>query len=497
MINCDLLIVTAPYTETGQPLQAPAIIKACVMEHGFSARTHDINHDFVNLQNSDKEKFELLKNFFSFGTLEDREKIKIVDEYINETVNNLLLKFNPKYVAVSVFTYQCQQFSEMFAKRIKEVSPTMKIVFGGQGISTQGIGSSNDAWAKSLKARKVIDHFIVSEGEVAIVNLLKHGKGAGVDNTDWIQQLDLERSPLPDYSDYDLDSYEGDQIMITGSRGCVRRCTFCDIHKHWKKFVYRKGQDIANEMIEQSKRYKKYRFGFTDSLINGSMKAYRDFIGVMADYNESATQKISWQGQFIVRGIKAMTEEDWKLTGKAGAEHLSIGVESGSEAVRDHMKKQFSNSDMDEFVEQAYLNKVNLQFLMIVGYPTETYEDFLETLRMFKKYKKYQSIVKGVTLGSTLGVLPGTPLAEEHGHDLSLHGGENFWIYEKNKSLTFKERIKRRIIAGEEIQKMGYYIGGNESQLRLLHFLWGVYKNDQTQSVVDLNSSDVNEQKYS
>ena len=99
----------------------------------------------------------------------------------------------------------------------------------------------------------------MSEGEVAIVNLLKHGKGAGVDNTDWIQQLDLERSPLPDYSDYDLDAYEGDQIMITGSRGCVRRCTFCDIHKHWKKFVYRKGQDIANEMIEQSKRYKKYR----------------------------------------------------------------------------------------------------------------------------------------------------------------------------------------------------------------------------------------------
>ena len=77
MINCDLLIVTAPYTETGQPLQAPAIIKACVMEHGFSARTHDINHDFVNLQNSDKEKFELLKNFFSFILFQYQACLKI------------------------------------------------------------------------------------------------------------------------------------------------------------------------------------------------------------------------------------------------------------------------------------------------------------------------------------------------------------------------------------------------------------------------------------
>ena len=134
---------------------------------------------------------------------------------------------------------------------------------------------------------------------------------------------------------------------------------------------------------------------------------------------------------------------------------------------------------------------------MIIGYPTETEKDFQESIDMFRKYKPYQSIIDTVHLGSTLGVLPGTPLAEDHVHDLSLNDGENFWIYEKNKSLTFKERIKRRLIAGEELQKMGYTISKNDNQIKLLHFLWGIYKNKQKQGVDDLITEDLQGQKYS
>ena len=161
------------------------------------------------------------------------------------------------------------------------------------------------------------------------------------------------------------------------------------------------------------------------------------------------------------------------------------------------MKKQFSNQDMDEFMEQAHINNVGLTFMMIVGYPTETHEDFMETLRMFKKYKKYKNIIEGVILGSTLAILPGTPLAEQYGEDITLNDGENFWTYRHNKSLTFQERIKRRIIAGEELKKMGYILGANDLQIRLLHFLWEIYKKKQKQNIVDLNTSNVSNQKYS
>lgn len=494
MIRCDLLVVTVPYTDTDYPLQAPAIIKASVEKHGYVAHTLDLNNDF--LKQKQTENFDLLKNYFSFRTINDKSKISIIEKYIKETAQKLLYKYNPTWIAMSVFTYQCQVFSEMLAREIKSVDPSIKIIFGGQGISTVGIHVSED-WVKRLQKEKVIDHYIISEGEVSIIALLQKGHGPGIDNKNWQQQLDLERAPLPNYSDYNLNDYSSGRLMITGSRGCVRKCSFCDIHKHWKKFVFRSGGSISDEMIEQSKTYKKYKFQFTDSLINGSMKAYRDFIKKMANYNSTTENKLSWGGQFIVRGLGSMTRNDWNLTKLAGAESLSIGVESGSESVRNHMKKQFSDRDLDEFVEQAFINEIQLTFLMIIGYPTETESDFQHTLDMFDRYRKYKKIIKPIQLGSTLGVLPGTPLAEEHGADLELNNGENFWIYNHNKNLDFKERIRRRIFAGEELIKMGYEIVDNESQIKLLHFLWNVYKKKQKQGLIDLNTSEVSGQKYS
>jgi len=148
-------------------------------------------------------------------------------------------------------------------------------------------------------------------------------------------------------------------------------------------------------------------------------------------------------------------------------------------------------------MEQAHKNDVALTFLMILGYPTETQENFLQTLKMFKRYKKYQSVIEGVVLGTTLGILPGTPLAEELIEDIQMNDGENFWTYKKNPYLDFRERIKRRIITGEECVKMGYKVQGDQSNYKLLHYLWNIYKNKQKQNVIDLNTDDLQQQKYS
>ena len=93
--------------------------------------------------------------------------------------------------------------------------------------------------------------------------------------------------------------------------------------------------------------------------------------------------------------------------------------------------------------------------------------------------------------------MPGTPLAEELSEDIEMNDGENFWVYKKNPSLDFRERIKRRIITGEECIKMGYNVSGDQSNYKLLHYLWSIYKNKQKQTIVDLNTDSLNQQKYS
>jgi radical SAM superfamily enzyme YgiQ (UPF0313 family) len=493
MTKCDILFITVPYTGTDDPLQAPSVLKAVVESKGFTARTHDVNHDFIS---SNHQYLDAMKQYFAFGTTSNSNIINHVYKYVNSVAESLLEKYNPTFVGMSVFTYQCQVFTKMLSLRLKELEPAVKIILGGQGLTTQGI-QSKDSWAKILKEQGIIDHYIISEGEEALITLLQNGKGTGIDGEDWKQKSNLDDIPYPNYDDYDLQKYGDKKIMITGSRGCVRKCTFCDIHKHWQKFVFRSGRSIADEMIFQSQRYKIYDFGFTDSLINGSMKAYRDMITILAEHNSSTDKKLTWGGQFIVRGIKSMTEDDWRLTKASGARSLALGIESGSESVRNHMKKQFSDKELDEFMEQAYRNDVSVTFLMIIGYPTETETDFIQTLRMFKKYIKYQKIISSVVLGTTLGILPGTPLAEDMGDKISLNNGENFWIYKKNPTLDFRERIKRRIIIGEELSKMGYNITGNDDNYKLLHYLWNIYTTNQKQNVIDMNTSSLAQQKYS
>jgi len=493
MIECDLLIVSVPFTDTTQPLQAPAILKAVAKKHNFTAETIDLNYSF---RTSGHEDLEFLKQYYMSGYTDRSDKIQQAETYVETVTNDILKKYIPRYIAISVFTYQCQTFASLLAQNIKTKRSEIKIIFGGQGLTTNGI-HANDSWPKECKELGLIDHYIIAEGEQALINLLKQGSGKGIDNADWEQKLDIDDLPYPDYENYDLNNYEQKTLLITGSRGCVRRCTFCDIHKHWKRFVFRSGQSIADEMISQSQKYNIYNFSFTDSLVNGSMKAYRDFVSILADYNQHAEKKLSWSGNLIVRGIKSMTEEDWTNTKKSGAKSLALGVESGSEKIRNEMKKHFSNKDLDEFMEQAHKNDVKCTFLLVIGYPTESHEDFLDTLRMFKKYKKYQKVIECVALGSTLGILPGTPVADELTDEIEINGGENFWLYKKNPTLDFRERIKRRMIIGEECEKMGYHIQGNENNLRLLHYLWGIYQSKEKQDIIDLNTSELHQQKYS
>jgi len=498
MIECDILIVTVPVTDTGdKPLQAPAVLSAVVKKEGYTAKTMDLNHQFHKLEKVDKEKYDMLKNYFMMGSLLDVTKYQAVEQYVESVIDDILETTRPRFLAVSVFTYLCQKFAEILAEKIKARKTEIKIIFGGMGLQSQGINSSFE-WPERLKSAGIIDYYIASEGEKSLLNLLGQGKGPGINNTDWEQQTDLDQIVYPDYSDYNFNDYNTKQLMITGSRGCVRKCTFCDIHNHWKKFVFRSGESIADEMITQSKKYGIYDFMFTDSLVNGSMKAYRQFVTVLAEYNKTAQNKITWNGQFIVRGIKQMNEEDWRLTKESGATCLFLGIESGSESVRNHMQKKFSDDDMDKFMEQAFKNRVKCLFLIIVGYLNETHKDFLQTLKMFKRYTKYQEIMDPVACGTTLGILPGTGVWTDHMDDISLNGGENFWTYKYNPGLDFRERIKRRIIMEEELLKMGYEISGSERNFKFLHFLWNVYKNSKQQTMVQTDTSGLlKDQRYS
>jgi len=448
----DVLLVSSPATFSDIAPAAPAILIAMLEKAGYSAKFYDFNL----IVNDDRDFIDLALN----GRMPKNKK-----KFNNKIINyiNDIKKYNPKFIGISIFTYQCQNIAKLLCVYLRIHAPEIKIILGGQGLAQGGLEGTH--LGEKWKKLNLCDYWVISEGEWPIIDIVS---GNYKETINWTQITNLDEFPIPNYSSYDFSRYKK-TIPITGSRGCVRRCTFCDIHVHWKKFVFRSGMSIAKEMIEQSSKYGIYNFTFTDSLINGSMKAYKEMCEVLAKHNSSAKQRISWQGQFIFRPKNQMPEDVWKLSADAGLAETHVGVESLSESVRDHMKKKFSNEDI--FYSLNCMKKYNITtvLLMIVGYITDNENTLQENKNMYQKLSKYSpNTIRKVAIGTTLSILPGTPLekiAKDHGVKLGKY--ENDW----SGPSTLETRLQWRLELIDHCRKLGFFVPENEEQQALLNYV--------------------------
>ena len=242
-------------------------------------------------------------------------------------------------------------------------------------------------------------------------------------------------------------------LPITGSRGCVRNCSFCDVRSHWNKFRFRSGENIAKEIVALNKKYRLTLIHFTDSLINGSMLAFRDLCTAMAEYHANPNnKKIKWGGPFIVRSQRQQSLDDYKLMKAANLDYVIMGVESGSESVRNHMGKKFTNEDLYFNIETLAENNIKMILLLMAGYPTETEENFYDTINLLKKYDHLvpQPII-GIDGGTTAWVTSGTPL-----HDMNVwEGNIDRWTSTVVEGLDWDKRQERQEILDETIDGLG------------------------------------------
>lgn len=480
-MQTDILLLNVPRISLVYPPAGTSLLKGVVEQQGFTCIVKDANFELLD-SIKDPDDFETITNYFTIPNAEMTTHCqKIIDEWYTKLVN-YILKLNPKHVGISVFTFECQVATRELCKLLRRVYKG-KIIIGGAGLSTTGIATQVNDFGNKLLDSNLVDYYVRGEGEYALVDILKENKGAGINNDSYVQIEDLNSLAYPNYDDvikykyhYAIDNI---QLPITTSRGCVRRCSFCDIHAFWKKYTYRSGENIAQEMITHYEKYGVRDFFFTDSLINGNLKSFRQLCNWLVDYyekNNLPDKFFSWGGQWIVRTEKHLSPEDYKTAAKSGMNGLAMGIESLSEQIRVDMNKGFKNIDLDYTLEQFRLNDMNCYFLMIVGYPTEKEEHHLETMQNFVKYQGYaiDGTIFGVNLGGTLSIDEGSPL-----HQNSIHFGlqptsdneELFgldWTNKENPTLTLLERINRRIDLQELLMDLGYTVWNGDHQLKRL-----------------------------
>lgn len=465
----DIAIINVPCVLLKAPLVAPALLKGSLVSAGFTVKTIDFNIKFFN-ELKDHPNFLDFQTYFLEGVIADSKKEQL-DEYINCWVDSILA-VNPKWVGISVFTYQCRIATTRFCQLIKQKNSEIKIVLGGQGLSQGGINGDN-TYPSELKQQGLIDFYIKSEGEVSIVELLRGNTGyAGINSNTFNQVDNLDELAYPNFDDYDFSAYEFKRLPITGSRGCIRKCNFCDIHQHWK-YKYRTGSDIVKEMKHLSEQYNIKEFVFTDSLVNGNGKEFTSFLNALSDYNLTTTEKISWSGQYIVKSKKVDNTKHWQLMKESGCNEIWVGVESASEKVRREMNKFFTDDDLYNTIEQSSQHGIGMRLLMLVGYPTETIDDFNKTLELLNRYSYLaNSSIRQVTISDTVSILPGTPLYNTANENNILidEKHENNWLNLDYPELDLKERIRRVREAKKLVEKLGYNNSFKETH-DLLNFL--------------------------
>ena len=320
------------------------------------------------------------ESWIGFNEFYDLTKSKY-DELIEK-----IKELNPKWIGISLLAWEtCASVSIKLAEVIRENFPGVKIVWGGGGIYPHE--------ASIIKKNGLIDHYVYGDAEDVISELLKGNIGySGIDSSSPHQFDNLDDMMLPDFSDLDWTYYDKEisraangmgVAHITGSRGCVRHCDFCDVWTIWPKFRYRSAEKILEEMIHYKENYNRNFFYFNDSLINGSMKAYRKLIHLLAE--DSRAKDIWWHSQFIIRSPRQMTEEDWETTGKTNVGLLEIGVDSFSESVRKEMKKGFTDDHMNFVFEKTRKYDIPISVNVMMGYPFETEKDHQMNLEGIQK----------------------------------------------------------------------------------------------------------------
>ena len=443
----DILIAIVPKIEPDAPTIGPALLKTHVQDAGFSCEVVDLNIKLFRA--AQKENMEHVWKYDDhFFSTEWR------DPYLSDDFNKFYEQFkhvfddwielfrekNPRYLGLSLLSIYSQSVAIKIGQLVKEKLPHIKILLGGPQVE-YGI----DEFVKL----GYLDHYIFGDAEKSLVEFLKGNfEYIGIDNIHKINQLhDLNSMKFPNYDDIDWDEYHDPEeelaTYITGSRGCVKKCTFCNVHKIWPDFRFRSGENIANEMIYIKERYNRNVFKFTDSLINGSMKAFRSLCEILAEYKKEKDSDLAWISQWVIRSKSQSPESDYIAMKESGCIRLEIGLESFSEDVRWHMGKKFTDEDMWWCLEMLNKHQIPHVLLMIVGYPVETQVHHEHTLKCVEKvYANGWDRYTKFSFGNTLMLSHTMPLYNLIKDDLEYHKTNIDWKYKDNDLVTRVKRFK-------------------------------------------------------
>lgn len=473
----EFVFVSVPVLELLNPSAALAALTPIIKRNGYQPRLIDLNLELYNLL--EESQWDELQEWSSFVRDEISPEVRAT---ILQLTDKHFANLECEWLSISLFSYYSARITALILDHLKtHNNKKYKLLLGGNGCMSSLADYGQEPFGVWCLKNKLTEYCIFGEGERALEDLFNGRLDApGINNTNFEQIKNLDEIPLPDYSELDFSVYKDPRVLITGSRGCVRHCSFCDVDLTWPKYAYRSPHLLVEEMRKHVHDLGITKFAFTDNLINGSVSNFNKFneLLIEAKAKDPAMKDVNYQGHFICRNRSTMHASSYELMHYAGCKQVHVGIEHFSERIRYHMKKKISDDDIDYHLEMSSRWHIPNVLLMIVGYPTETLHDHEQQLRALHKYQIYSQTgaIFMMRWGVTMHVYENTPLTKMADLQISyiddaFHDSVFNWVSGANPDLSLKERLRRRIEVHEVSMDLGYSMPHTQKELNTIYHL--------------------------
>jgi hypothetical protein len=192
---------------------------------------------------------------------------------------------------------------------------------------------------------------------------------------------------ITDFSDFKLKDYFTPEPVIpikTSSSCYYQGCSFCDHHKHVPYMEY--DLDRIKKSLEASKA--KYVFIVDDMISKNRCLKIAEMMKQL---------KIRWVCQ--LKPTKEYDKETLNILSESGLKIIMWGVESGSQRILNLMKKRTNTGDIENVLKASHLAGIKNIVYIMFGFPTETKEEFIETISLLKRNQEYISLVSTTVFG--------------------------------------------------------------------------------------------------
>jgi len=467
-----IAFIQAPAWGRDCPPYTMCLLAALVRQKGHQARLFDLNNAFYHTSPVDLRLMWDEKDFYTFwesqelvGTLLERNA-KLLDFYVEK-----ILGSGAELIGFTVH-FSSLWASLAIARRIKERDKSRLIVFGGPDCSRQLRGDY-------LIQQDCVDIVVHGEGEKPLLSIIENAgkikdlkslpgclllRDSQVVDGGYVPGVeDLDKLPMPDYSDFSDDITlrmyrEPHRLDIFDSRSCPTRCHFCSEWQFWGKFRSKSGKRIFEEMSHFKKQFPQVRFFyFIGSLMNGNMRVLEDFCNLLIRNKLG----ITWAGQAVIR--PEMTRDFLRKMAEAGCTWIGYGIESGSQRVIDKVNKRFSVDIAARVLKDTKDAGISTQANFMFGMPTETREDFSQTIKFLKE--NYRSM-DSVLASQSFCVLDKGTYMYDHPEEFGIRGRNHHLYWTSNSGENnYTERFRRY----EEFCKEALALGIPETSGVLRH----------------------------